>query len=456
MKNDFKNIYFIGVGGIGMSNLARYFNVKGKNVAGYDRTESLITKGLSEEGISIHFDDDISLVPDIFLDKKSTLIVRTPAVPETHSELAYFTGKGFRVLKRSQVLGYISQSCRALCVAGTHGKTTTSILTSHILKQSVKDCNAFLGGISKNYNTNLLLSDKSDLTVMEADEYDRSFHYLSPYMAVVTSTDADHLDIYGSYESYLESFAKFTSLVRSGGSLIVKKGITLDCLAADGVKIYSYSSGEEADFYAKNIRIGNGSVIFDCCLPDHDIRDIVLGVPVRVNIENSVAAIAVAYLNGVSDGEIKNAVASFKGIWRRFDIHVKRDDFVYIDDYAHHPKELKASIGSIKELYPDKKVTGIFQPHLYTRTRDFANEFAEALSGLDELILLDIYPAREQPIKGVTSKLIYDKVSLKNKTISSFEKIFDILDRKKPEVLVTLGAGNIDSLVPEIERRYGK
>ena len=456
MSNKFTHIYFIGVGGIGMSNLARYFSFKGRKVAGYDKTASELTKELEAEGISVHYEDDIRKIPVDFLDKEHTLIVRTPAVPEDQSELSYFSENGFSVLKRAQVLGEVSKDDKCLCISGTHGKTTTSMITAHLLKQSHVDCSAFLGGISNNYETNLLLSDKSELTVIEADEYDRSFHQLQPWMAVVTSVDPDHLDIYYTHEAYLESFAHFTSLIRPGGSLVIKKGIPLKYRVQEDVKVYTYSSTEIADFYATNIRVSNGRLFFDFCRPGAIIKDMELGVPVRINVENAVAAMALAHLNGADDEEMRIALASFKGTRRRFDFQIRRNDFVYIDDYAHHPEELKASIQSIKELFPDKKITGIFQPHLYSRTRDFFNEFAEVLSELDDLILLDIYPARELPIPGLTSEMILEKVSIKSKIVTSLSKIIEILDSKQPEVLVTLGAGSIDTIVPLIKRKFDK
>ncbi|MDP4277305.1 MAG: UDP-N-acetylmuramate--L-alanine ligase [Bacteroidota bacterium] len=450
----FSHIYFIGIGGIGMSNLARYFKAKGKCVAGYDRTRTTLTKELEDEGILIHYNEDVAAIPAGFLNPEKTLVVRTPAVPKEHAELRLFIEKEFKVLKRAEVLGLISRECKGLCVAGTHGKTTTSMMMAHLLKQSHVDCSAFLGGISNNYKTNLLLTDANDLTVIEADEYDRSFHQLLPWMSVITSVDADHLDIYGTHEAYLESFAHFTELIRPGGCLIIKKGLPLNCRLQPGVRLFTYSVTSTADFYAKNIRFEPGRLFFDYYMPDGCLLNLELGVPVRVNVENAVAAMAIAHLNGVTDQEIRSGLASFKGTKRRFDIQVKRDDFVYIDDYAHHPEELRASIRSIRELFPGKKVTGIFQPHLYTRTRDFADDFADVLSGLDDLILLDIYPARELPIPGVTSEMILDKVTLASKTVTSLDKIFDVLDTKKPEVLVTLGAGNIDNLVPVLKKRY--
>lgn len=448
------SVYFVGVGGIGMSALARYFEAKGKHVAGYDKTPSDLTATLINEGIRIHYMDDVALIPADCKQVDSTLVVYTPAIPETHAELNYFRENGFTLMKRAQVLGEITRSERGLCVAGTHGKTTTSSMLAHLLKQSHVDCNAFLGGILKNYNSNLMLSDKSDLAVIEADEFDRSFHWLNPYMAVITAVDPDHLDIYGTPEAYRESFEHFTSLIRPDGCLVMKKGLQLQPRLPKGAKLYTYSATEEADFFARNIRIGNGDIVFDFVTPMGCIEDVKLGVPVKVNIENGVAAMALAQLNGVTDEEIKRGMASFAGPVRRFDFHLKRNDIVLLDDYAHHPAELKASIQSVKELYPDKKITGIFQPHLYTRTRDFAADFAASLSLLDELILLDIYPAREEPIPGVTSQLIFDEVTLKKKRMIKKEELLDLVKKEAADfqVVLMLGAGNIDRLVEPVKQ----
>lgn len=448
------SVYFVGAGGIGMSALARYFRAKGKQVAGYDKTPSDLTAALIDEGVRIHYADDISLIPEDCKHPDSTLVVYTPAIPETHTELNYFKTNGFTLMKRARVLGEITRTERGLCVAGTHGKTTTSSMLAHLLKQSHVDCNAFLGGILKNYNSNLMLSDKSDLAVIEADEFDRSFHWLNPYMAVITAVDPDHLDIYGTPEAYRESFEHFTSLIRPDGCLVMKKGLQLQPRLPKGAKLYTYSAAEEADFFARNIRIGNGDILFDFVTPDGCIPDVKLGVPVKVNIENGVAAMALAWLNGVTPEEIRSGMASFAGPVRRFDFHLKKDDIVLLDDYAHHPAELKASIQSVKELYPDKKVTGIFQPHLYTRTRDFAADFAASLSLLDELILLDIYPAREEPIPGVTSQIIFDRVTIPNKRMIRKEELLDLVQKEAAsfEVVLMVGAGNIDRLVEPVKQ----
>ncbi|MBO7315717.1 MAG: UDP-N-acetylmuramate--L-alanine ligase [Paludibacteraceae bacterium] len=446
----YKNVYFLGIGGIGMSALARYFKAKGFEVAGYDRTRSMLCEELEAENILIHYDDSVELIPTIFLQKNDTLIVYTPAIPEDHSEFQYFKQQGFTIQKRAQVLGEITRLERGLCIAGTHGKTTTSTMTAHLLKQSHVDCNAFLGGIAKNYTSNLLLSDKSDLVVIEADEFDRSFHHLSPYMAVITATDADHLDIYGTHEAYLESFAHFTSLIQEGGYLLMKKNILLQPRLKSGVKLYTYSSTEKADFYAENIRIGNGELRFDFVTPTEKICDINLGVPVLVNVENGVAAMAIAWLNGATADELKKGMESFAGIRRRFETHLKTEKLTIIDDYAHHPEELLASIKSVKALYADKKVCGVFQPHLYTRTRDFYKGFAEALSLLDMVILVEIYPARELPIEGVTSKIIFDEVSCQEKLLTTKNELISTLKSQQFDVLLTIGAGDIDTYLSQI------
>lgn len=457
--NQIKNVYFIGAGGIGMSALIRYFLAKGKAVAGYDRTPSALTKQLNEEGASIHYEDNVTEIPMGFTDPGVTLVAYTPAVPDDLSELHYFRERSFEVMKRAQVLGLITEHARGVCIAGTHGKTTTSSMAAHLLKQSHVDCNAFLGGILKNYDSNLLLSDKNDLTVIEADEFDRSFHWLRPYMAVVTAADPDHLDIYGTAAAYRESFEYFTSLVRPDGCLIMKQGLLVTPRLQAGVKLYTYTGipekgGEKPDFYASNVRIGNGKITFDFMGPDICIPDVQLGVPVRVNIENGVAAIVLAWLNGVTAEEIRSAMYSFAGARRRFDFQLKKDHIVLIDDYAHHPAELRASILSVKELYAGRRITGIFQPHLYTRTRDFATDFAAALSLLDELILLDIYPAREEPIPGVTSQLIFDAVTIPDKRLIRKEELLDVVaaEADRLDVVLMVGAGNIELLVDPVKQ----
>lgn len=448
--DNIQSVYFVGAGGIGMSALVRYFLSKGKLVAGYDRTPSELTETLIAEGAQIHYEENIDLIPAACKDKETTLVVLTPAIPQDHAELTYFRDNGFEIQKRAQVLGTITHSSKGLCVAGTHGKTTTSTMTAHLLHQSYVECTAFLGGISKNYGTNLLLSDKSPYTVIEADEFDRSFHWLSPYISIITSTDPDHLDIYGTEQAYLESFEHYTTLIQPGGALIIRKGISLQPKVQEGVKVYTYSRNE-GDFHAENIRIGNGEIYFDYITPIIRINNIQLGVPVSINIENGIAAITLALLGGATPKEIKQGMASFRGVDRRFDFKIKNDKVVFLSDYAHHPSEIRESILSMRELYADKKITAIFQPHLYTRTRDFYKDFADSLSLLDEVILIDIYPAREQPIPGVTSRLIYDNLRPGiEKSMCKKEEIAEILKKKKIEVLITLGAGDIDNYVPAI------
>lgn len=444
------SVYFVGAGGIGMSALIRYFLSKGKFVAGYDRTPSELTEHLITEGAQIHYEEDVNLIPENCKDKATTLVVFTPAIPQEHAELTYFRKNGFDIQKRSQVLGTITHSSKGLCVAGTHGKTTTSTMAAHLFHQSHVGCTAFLGGISKNYGTNLILSQNSPYTVIEADEFDRSFHWLSPYMSIITATDPDHLDIYGTEEAYLESFRHYTTLIQPGGALIIRKGLVLQPEVQPEVKVYTYSR-DEGDFHAENIRIGNGEIFIDFIAPDTRINDIQLGVPVSINIENGVAAMALAHLNGVTDEEIKQGMASFRGVDRRFDFKLKTDKIVFLSDYAHHPAEIAQSVKSIRELYKNKKITAIFQPHLYTRTRDFYKDFAESLSLLDEAILTEIYPAREQPIPGVTSQLIYDNLRPGiEKCICKKENVLDLLLQKPIEVLIVLGAGDLDNYVPEI------
>ena len=435
-----------------MSALIRYFLSLGKRVAGYDRTPSELTARLVEEGAVIHYEEDVNQIPEWCRDAATTLIVYTPAIPNEHAELNYFRTNGFEIHKRAQVLGIITRSSKALCVAGTHGKTTTSTMAAHLLQQSHVGCTAFLGGISKNYGTNLLLSQESPYTVIEADEFDRSFHWLSPYMSVITATDPDHLDIYGTREAYLESFRHYTTLIQPGGALILHEGLALQPDVQSGVKVYTYSR-DHGDFHAENIRIGGGEIYVDFVAPDTRICDVQLGVPVSINIDNGVAAMALAHLNGITDEEIKRAMASFRGVDRRFDFKLKTDRIVFLSDYAHHPAEIAQSVRSIRELYQDKKITAIFQPHLYTRTRDFYHEFADSLSLLDEVILTDIYPAREEPIPGVSSQLIYDQLRPGiEKCLCRKEDVLALLETKDIEVLIVLGAGDMDNYVPQITR----
>ena len=446
---DFDCIYFVGGGGIGMAALERYFLSKGKKVAAYDRTPGELTAALEAEGVDFAYDENPALIPDYCRDANTTLVVYTPAIPDSHAGLQWFRSHGFEVVKRAKVLGVVTEHSQALCFAGTHGKTTTSSMAAHILEVSGIGSNAFLGGVLRNYGSNFLLSDSSPYSVIEADEFDRSFHHLKPYIAVITSTDADHLDIYGTYENYLESFAHFTELIRPGGALIVHTGLDLKPRIGDEVRCYTYSLSE-GDFHAANVRKGNGSIVFDFVTPDGVIADVNLGVPVDINIENAVAAMAACHLANVPAEAMKEAIGSFMGPKRRFEFWLKTPNKVVIDDYAHHPDELRASIRSVKSLYPNRRLTVIFQPHLYSRTRDFAPEFAAALSEADELILLPIYPARELPIEGVNSELILKDVKCPNKKIYSKENLLKSIQNLNFEVLLTVGAGDIVNLLPEI------
>ena len=447
---DIKSVYFVGAGGIGMSAIARYFLHIGVIVAGYDKTPSALTKELEKEGMDIHYEENVALIPAACKDASSTLVIYTPAIPQEHQELVYFHENGFTIEKRAQVLGTLTRSHKGLCVAGTHGKTTTSTMCAHIMHQSHVDCNAFLGGISKNYGTNYILSDKSDYVVIEADEFDRSFHWLRPWMSVITATDPDHLDIYGTKEAYLESFRHYTELIQPGGALIIHKDLEMKQHVQDGVKIYEYSLNE-GDFHAENIKIDNGEITFDFISPVESISNVELGQPVPINIENAVAAMAMAQLNGCTAEEIKEGIKTYEGVERRFDFKIKNDKHVFLSDYAHHPKEIYQSAKSIRELYKNRKITAIFQPHLYTRTRDFYKDFADSLSILDEVILCDIYPAREAPIPGVTSELIYKNLKPGvEKSMIHKEDVLDLVKKRDFDVLIVLGAGDLDNLVPQM------
>ncbi|WP_296955842.1 UDP-N-acetylmuramate--L-alanine ligase [Porphyromonas sp. oral taxon 278] len=450
-------LYFVGIGGIGMSALVRYFLSKGDDVAGYDLTPSPLTKALTEEGALIHYEDNPELIPEPFR-SPDTLVVFTPAVPRDHRELNFFIHQGNRVIKRAELLGDLTRRERGLCVAGTHGKTTTSTLLAHLLRSSHVDCHAFLGGISNNYQTNCLISEKSDYAVIEADEFDRSFHHLSPYIAVITSADPDHLDIYHTAEAYRESFEHFTSLISSEGALVMKKGIPVTPRLKEGTRLFTYTTGdEEADFWGDHIEIREGHLFFDWHYPALDGQPagslhVELGVPLLINVENAVAAMAVAYLCGARLDELSQGVASFRGVYRRFDRLIDDPRCVLIDDYAHHPNELDPSIRSVRQLYPDRKILGIFQPHLYSRTQDFYREFAHSLDQLDEVILLDIYPARELPIPGVTSHLIAEAMEHKDVVVLPKEGLLPHLRSltSLPEVILMVGAGDIDRLVPQV------
>ena len=447
---DIKSVYFVGAGGIGMSAIARYFLHIGVVFAGYDKTPSALTKELEKEGMDIHYEENVALIPAACKDASSTLVIYTPAIPQEHQELVYFHENGFTIEKRAQVLGTLTRSHKGLCVAGTHGKTTTSTMCAHIMHQSHVDCNAFLGGISKNYGTNYILSDKSDYVVIEADEFDRSFHWLRPWMSVITATDPDHLDIYGTKEAYLESFRHYTELIQPGGALIIHKNLEMKQHVQDGVKIYEYSLNE-GDFHAENIKIDNGEITFDFISPVESISNVELGQPVPINIENAVAAMAMAQLNGCTAEEIKEGIKTYEGVERRFDFKIKDDKHVFLSDYAHHPREIYQSAKSIRELYKNRKITAIFQPHLYTRTRDFYKDFADSLSILDEVILCDIYPAREAPIPGVTSELIYKNLKPGvEKSMIHKEDVLDLVKKRDFDVLIVLGAGDLDNLVPQM------
>ena len=443
-------VYFVGAGGIGMSALIRYFLSKGKKVGGYDKTPSGLTEQLNYEGAAIHYEDNVDLIPDDFTDPAKTLVVYTPAVPEDHSELCYFRGNGFEVMKRARVLGEITGCNRGLCVAGTHGKTTTSSMLAHLLKQSPVDCNAFLGGILKNYESNLMLSDTSDFTVIEADEFDRSFHWLTPYMAVITSADPDHLDIYGTHEALREAFSQFVGQIREGGALVVKRGVDLK-IGNPGIRVYRYSYDEPCDFYARNVTLlEGGHYRYDLVTPGGVVEGCTLGIPGWVNIENAVAAVAALWCASERDGEpldaerLREALASFEGVKRRFEFYVNTPRQVYMDDYAHHPRELAAAITSVKKMFPGRRLTALFQPHLYTRTRDFYREFAEALSHADRVVLLPIYPAREEPIPGVESEMIGRLLTVPW-TICDRAELAEKVAAMDTDVVVSFGAGNIDA-----------
>ncbi|KGN99486.1 UDP-N-acetylmuramate--alanine ligase [Porphyromonas macacae] len=447
-----KQVYFIGIGGIGMSALARYFHAKGYRVSGYDLTPSPLIEALISEGIQVTFDDAVDAIVPQIPKREETTVVYTPAVPSSHPQLRYFIEQGYRVVKRAEILGDITRMEKALCVAGTHGKTTTSTILAHLLKQSHVDCNAFLGGIANNYKTNLLLSEKSDLVVVEADEFDRSFHHLTPALAIITAADPDHLDIYGTPEAYREAFEHFTALIRPGGYLIMKKGIAISPRTKPGVTSLTYAVNEPADFYATDIDTENGELTFRWHYPDDNGTPLAvkLGVPLYINVENATAAMAAAYLNGVNILELQSGIASFAGSHRRFDRVLNTERFVLIDDYAHHPEELQASLNSVRKLYPNERILGIFQPHLYSRTADFYREFASALDLIDQTILIDIYPAREEPMPGVTSQLIADHMSRKPMAVLPREELTVFLSRhlkELPRIIIMLGAGNIDRLV---------
>ena len=452
MSMEAKNIravYFIGAGGIGMSALVRYFNHRGLIVAGYDKTPSELTRCLEKEGVLIHYEEDVDQIPQACKDKDHCLVVYTPAIPADHKELQYFREHGFEIQKRAQVLGTLTRQMKGLCVAGTHGKTTTSSMCAHIMHQSHLDCNAFLGGITKNYGTNYIVSD-SEYVVIEADEFDRSFHWLSPWMTVITSTDPDHLDIYGTKEAYLESFRHYTELIQQGGALIIHRDLEMKDHLQEGVRRYDYALSE-GDFHAENIKIENGEITFDFISPIENVPHVELGQPIPINIENGIAAMAMAQLNGCTADELRNGMKTYGGVDRRFDFKIKTPELVFLSDYAHHPKEIYQSARSIRQLYQNRHITAIFQPHLYTRTRDFYEDFADALSQLDEVILTEIYPAREQPIEGVTSQLIYDRLAPGvEKQMISKDEVLPLIKSRSFDVLIVLGAGDLDNQVPQM------
>ena len=448
---DIKAVYFVGAGGIGMSALVRYFIHRGLVVAGYDKTPSELTHRLEEEGAQIHYEENVDAIPQACKDPKHCLVVYTPAIPAEHQDLQYFRQNGFEIQKRAQVLGTLTRQMKGLCVAGTHGKTTTSSMCAHIMHQSHLDCNAFLGGITKNYGTNYIVSD-SDFVVIEADEFDRSFHWLSPWMSVITSTDPDHLDIYGTKEAYLESFRHYTELIQPGGALIIHRDLEMKDHLQDGVRRYDYALSE-GDFHADNIKIENGEITFDFISPIENVPGVQLGQPVPINIENGIAAMAMAQLNGCTADELRNGLKTYGGVDRRFDFKIKTSELVFLSDYAHHPKEIYQSARSIRELYKNRHITAIFQPHLYTRTRDFYQDFADALSQLDEVILTEIYPARELPIEGVTSELIYDRLAPGvEKQLVKKADVLSLIESRSFDVLIVLGAGDLDNQVPEMAK----
>lgn len=447
-----KNVYFLGIGGIGMSALARYFKFSGRNVAGYDRTQTVLTDKLQLEGIEVHFEDDIRNIPSNW-DPAETMAVYTPALPDEHKELAWFMEKPIALFKRAKVLGLISNEKNGIAVAGTHGKTTVSTMVAHTLNNTGFGCGAFLGGISKNFGSNLLLpKNDSPWIVVEADEFDRSFLQLKPQLALVTSIDADHLDIYGSKEKIVESFEKFISQIKPGGKLLVKKGIDFNAVGKTQAEIFSYSIKEGADFAAVHLRLNTdgGFYQFDLKTPGGTIANCKLNYPGLINVENAVGASALALLAGASPNEIKAGLENYQGVVRRFDVRFKNEKYVYIDDYAHHPEELKAVISSIKALFPKRKVTGIFQPHLYSRTKDFSSEFAASLDMLDSAIIIPLYPAREEPMEGISSEIIFNQMNLADKHLASKDEALKRLQNSENDVVVTMGAGDIDRMANDI------
>jgi UDP-N-acetylmuramate--alanine ligase len=448
-----QRIYFLGAGGIGMSALARYFNTLGKKVAGYDKTPSALTDQLINEGIDLHFNDSMESVPEAFRSKEGTLVVLTPAIPEDHRELLFFRRNGFLLLKRAEVLGIITRNKKTIAVAGTHGKTTVTAMIAWIMSHTKESCSAFLGGISKNFSSNLVLNAQSQWMVAEADEYDRSFLHLHPYAAVITAMDADHLDIYGNLGELHKTFALFTDQISRDGFLVIKRGLPVQ-RTDRGCRIITYSLDEKADYFASAVTLNGSVYTFNVNTPAGTLRSVSLNHPGLVNIENAIAAVAVTHQLGYEERLIRESLASFSGIQRRFDYVLNTGNFVFIDDYAHHPREIEATVRSVRALYPGKRITGIFQPHLYSRTRDLAVEFARSLSLLDELILLEIYPAREKPLKGVSAESILRHVTIADKIICSKQELADKLKGKKTDILITMGAGDIDRLIDPIKNIY--
>ncbi|MDD4544358.1 MAG: UDP-N-acetylmuramate--L-alanine ligase [Bacteroidales bacterium] len=445
-----KTYYFLGIGGIGMSAIARYFLLKGDNIFGYDLTRTELTQELEKEGMSIVYEDNIDLLP-----KDIDMVIYTPAIPKDNTIFNYFLNSNTPILKRSEILAEITRDKKTIAISGTHGKTTVSTMVAHLLNNSSIGCSAFLGGISKNLNSNFLYNPNSQYIVVEADEYDRSFLKLSPYYSVITSIDEDHLDIYGEYKNLLEAFREFANKTQDEGRLFIKQGLDLELKEELVSQTYTIR-GIEADYYAWNIRNYNSKYYFDLRTPEKVIYDLCLNYPGIHNIENILVSSAIALKLGVSEDELRKGIESFSGVRRRFDIRIKTKDFVYIDDYAHHPNEIKSCIESIRDMFPGKKLTGVFQPHLFSRTRDFADEFARALEGLDEVVLLDIYPAREKPIENINSKWLLHKINKMDKYYSEEDGLLDLLDALYPEVLLTIGAGNIDKFVGKIEERFSE
>lgn len=457
--NNIHTVYLIGIGGIGMSALARYFNSQGKKVEGYDKTPTSVTDALVSENIKVYFEDSLDVISDEIKNaehKNQVLVIVTPAIPYDHIQLNYFKNNNFIIYKRSEILGLIVRHHQTIAIAGTHGKTTVSTMVSHILTTSELKCNAFLGGISQNYNTNLILSPKSNNYVVEADEFDRSFLKLFPHITLITSIDADHLDIYSGLEEIQQTFSLFANQTQNNGFLVHKKGLPLVINSINSFKSFTYSLNEKADFYASDIKVVNNQYNFTFNSPKGQIKNVVLGTIGLINVENAIAAMSVCYLLNVDENSMKKAVETFRGVERRFQVHINNSKMLYIDDYAHHPEEIKALITSIRNMYPDKKIAGIFQPHLFSRTRDLADDFAKSLSLLDELFLLEIYPARELPINGITSEIIFEKVKITNKRLCKKELLMQEISDKKFEILLTIGAGDVTNFVNQIKETFDK